>query len=152
MPWSDLVPLNIVIGVILLWIALGAAGLIAQFNLHYVTRVLLPAGAAAGVVIAAAAFAAMSQEAAVCVLPLGLPDLPFHLRIDALSAFFLALLGLASSGVSLFYAGYLRAGEDNSPGLTCLQYHLFLASMAAIFIADDGYFFMVAWEAMALSS
>ena len=29
------------------------------------------------------------------VLPLGLPDLPFHLRLDALSAFFLLLLGAA---------------------------------------------------------
>jgi formate hydrogenlyase subunit 3/multisubunit Na+/H+ antiporter MnhD subunit len=115
MPWFEFIPLNIVIGIILFWIALGAAGLIAQSNLHYVTRILLPAGAAAGVALAATAFAAMSQEAALCVLPLGLPDLPFHLRIDALSAFFLVLLGLAATGVSLFYAGYLRAGEDNSP-------------------------------------
>ena len=152
MPWFEFIPLNIVIGIILFWIALGAAGLIAQSNLHYVTRILLPAGAAAGVALAATAFAAMSQEAAVCVLPLGLPDLPFHLRIDALSAFFLVLLGLAATGVSLFYAGYLRAGEDNSPGLTCVQYHLFLASIATIFVADDGYLFMVAWETMALSS
>ena len=87
MPWFEFIPLNIVIGIILFWIALGAAGLIAQSNLHYVTRILLPAGAAAGVALAATAFAAMSQEAALCVVPLGLPDLPFHLRIDALSAF-----------------------------------------------------------------
>src|SRR5258706_1317129 len=152
MPWIDFIPLNIVIGIILVWIALGVAGLIAPSNLRYVTHVLLPLGAAAGFLLAAASFAAMTQDAAVRVLPLGLPDLPFHLRLDALSAFFLALLGLSSAGVSVFYSGYLRAGEDNSPGLTCLQFHLFLASMAAIFIADDGYFFMVAWETMALSS
>jgi hypothetical protein len=30
------------------------------------------------------------------VLPLGLPDLPFHLRLDSLSAFFLLLLGAAA--------------------------------------------------------
>ena len=136
----------------LLWIALGIAGLIAPLNLRYVTYALLPAGAVLGVLIAAAGFAAMTQEPVAYVLPLGLPDLPFHVRIDALSAFFLTLLGLAAAGISIFYAGYLRAGEDNSPGLTCLQYHLFLASIAAIFIADDGYLFMVAWETMALSS
>ena len=152
MPWFEFIPLNIVIGIILFWIALGVAGLIAPSNLRYVTHALLPVGAVAGVVLAAAAFAAMTQDAAVRVLPLGLPDLPFHLRLDALSAFFLAMLGLASAGVSVFYSGYLRAGEDNSPGLTCLQFHLFLASMAAIFVADDGYLFMVAWETMALSS
>jgi hydrogenase-4 component B len=152
MPWFDVIPLNLVIGIILSWIVLGAAGLIAPSNLRFITRVLLPLGAVAGVVLAAVAFAAMTQDTATRVLPLGLPDLPFHLRLDALSAFFLALLGLASAGISVFYAGYLRAGEDNSPGLTCVQYHLFLASMAAIIVADDGYLFMVAWETMALSS
>src|SRR4051812_27146730 len=152
MPWFDPIPLNIVICTILVWVALGLAGLVVPLNLAFVTRALLPTGAIFGVIMAAAGFAAMTQDAAAHVLPLGLPDLPFHVRIDSLSAFFLALLGLASAGISIFYAGYLRAGEDNSPGLTCLQYHLFLASIAAIFIADDGYLFMVAWETMALSS
>jgi formate hydrogenlyase subunit 3/multisubunit Na+/H+ antiporter MnhD subunit/formate hydrogenlyase subunit 4 len=152
MLWFDVLPLNVVIGVILAWIVLGVAGLFAPSHLRYVTRVLLPLGAVAAVLLAAAAFAAMTQDVATRVLPLGLPDLPFHLRLDALSAFFLALLGLASAGISMYYAGYLRAGENTSPGLTCLQYHLFLASMAAIMIADDGYLFMVAWETMALSS
>src|SRR5579872_1995552 len=34
----------------------------------------------------------------------------------------------------------------------CLQYHLFLASMGLVLLADDAYAFMVAWETMALSS
>src|SRR5579872_2137107 len=34
----------------------------------------------------------------------------------------------------------------------CLQYHLFLASMGFVLLADDAYSFMVAWETMALSS
>jgi formate hydrogenlyase subunit 3/multisubunit Na+/H+ antiporter MnhD subunit len=34
----------------------------------------------------------------------------------------------------------------------CLEYHLFLASMAWVLLADDAYFFMVTWETMALSS
>ena len=88
----------------------------------------------------------------VAVLPLGLPDLPFHLRLDALSAFFLLLLGAASAGVSVFAAGYFRSGEGTPPGLLCLQYHVFLASMALVLLADDAYAFMVAWETMALSS
>jgi formate hydrogenlyase subunit 3/multisubunit Na+/H+ antiporter MnhD subunit len=33
-----------------------------------------------------------------------------------------------------------------------LQYHVFLASMAMVMLADDAYLFMVAWETMALSS
>ena len=86
------------------------------------------------------------------VLPLGLPGLPFHLRLDPLSAFFLLVLGSASAGVSAFASGYFRKGEGTPPGLLCLLYHLFLASMAMVLLADDAYVFMVMWELMALSS
>src|SRR5262249_4071350 len=58
----------------------------------------------------------------------------------------------ASAGVSLFGAGYFRSGEGTAPGLMCLQYFLFLASMGFVLLADDAYAFMVAWETMALSS
>ena len=86
------------------------------------------------------------------ILPLGLPDLPFHLRLDALSGFFLLILGVAGAGISTFAAGYFRSGEGTAPGLLGLQYHVFLASMAVVILADDAYLFMVAWETMALSS
>ncbi len=62
------------------------------------------------------------------------------------------LLGAASAGVSIFAAGYFRKGEGTAPGLLCLQYHLFLASMGFVLLADDAYAFMVAWETMALTS
>ena len=84
--------------------------------------------------------------------PIGLPDLPMHVRCDALSCVFLCILGATSAGVSLFGAGYFRSGQGAPPGLLCLQYHLFLASMGFVLLADDAYGFMVAWETMALSS
>jgi formate hydrogenlyase subunit 3/multisubunit Na+/H+ antiporter MnhD subunit len=86
------------------------------------------------------------------VLPLGLPGLPFHFRLDPLAAFFLMVIGATSAGVSAFAAGYFRKGEGTPPGLLCLEYHVFLASMALIVLADDAYAFMVMWETMALSS
>jgi len=86
------------------------------------------------------------------VLRVGLPDLPMHLRRDALTSLFLFLLGAASAGISVFAAGYFRRGEGTAAGLMCLQYHLFLASMGFVLLADDAYAFMVAWETMALSS
>ena len=52
----------------------------------------------------------------------------------------------------MFAAGYFRRGQGTPPGLLCLQYHLFLASMGFVLLADDAYAFMVAWETMALSS
>jgi formate hydrogenlyase subunit 3/multisubunit Na+/H+ antiporter MnhD subunit len=84
-------------------------------------------------------------------IPAGLPDLPFHVRLDPLSGFFLLLLGGVSFGVSLFSSGYFREHVQGL-ALLCVQYHVFLASMAFVLIADDAYLFMVTWESMALSS
>jgi formate hydrogenlyase subunit 3/multisubunit Na+/H+ antiporter MnhD subunit len=114
--------------------------------------VLFTAGAVIGLFLAAVALIAMREVPQTIVLPLGLPDLPFHLRLDALSAFFLFLLGAAAAGISVFSAGYFRASEGAAPGLLCLQYHTFLAAMACVLVADDAYLFMVAWETMALAS
>jgi hydrogenase-4 component B len=136
----------------LAWIALGCCGLVAPRSHAFAGRVLYPAGAAVGVLVAGIAGFALFDEPSARVLPLGLPDLPFHARLDALSAFFLALLGGVAAGVSVFASGYLRADQGSPPGLVCLCYHVFLASMALVLVADDAYFFMVAWETMALSS
>jgi hydrogenase-4 component B len=94
----------------------------------------------------------LAQPAEQLTLLIGLPDLPFHLRLDPLSRTFLVLLGAASAGISVFAAGYFRKGEGTAPGLLGLEYHVFLASMGFVLLADDAYAFMVAWETMALSS
>jgi len=132
------------------WIAVGCCGVAFPRSPAFAGRVLYPAGAAIGLALAAIALAGLFQAPSARVLPLGLPDLPFHARLDALSAFFLLLLGGVAAGVSVFASGYMRGAP--SGGLVCLCYHLFLASMALVLVADDAYFFMVAWEAMALSS
>ena len=134
------------------WIAIGTVGVVRPHNLFVVARVLFPLGAAVALMLAGTALAALSTAPEVAVLPLGLPGLPFHLRLDALSALFLLLLGGTAAGVSTFAAGYFRKGEGTPPGLLCLLYHLFLASMAMVLLADDAYVFMVMWELMALSS
>ncbi len=135
-----------------IWLAIGAAGAWALRRLAFVSHVLFPLGGAVGVLLAALALAALFVPPQVAVLAIGLPTLPFHLRLDALSAFFLLVIGATAAGVSVFAAGYFRHGEGTPPGLMCLQYHLFLASMAGVVLADDAYAFMVMWETMALSS
>ena len=146
------IPLVLAIASICAWLAIGALGLVAPRNLPFVSRVLFPLGAAVGVLLAAAALAAIGAPASTAVLPLGLPDLPFHLRLDPLGALFLLILGAAGASISLFSSGYFRASEGTPPGLVCFLYHAFLAAMAGVLLADDAYLFMVAWEAMALSS
>ncbi|MCB1553150.1 MAG: hydrogenase 4 subunit B [Xanthomonadales bacterium] len=138
--------------VVLGWLSIGMAGLAAPRTLGWVAKALFPLGAGLGVVLAATAIWAVFSMPATATLPLGLPDLPMHVRLDALSSTFLALLGMVASGVSIYAAGYFRSGEGTAPGLLCLQYHVFLASMAMVLLADDAFGFMVAWETMALSS
>lgn len=144
--------LKAILGVAGAWFALGLLGLAYPQGTRYVARVLFPLGALLALALAGLALVAIAQPAATMTLPVGLPDLPVHLRLDALSALFLLLLGVATAGISIFAAGYFREGQGTAPGLLCLQYHVFLASMVLVLLADDAYAFMVAWETMALSS
>lgn len=146
------IPLDVAGLVILYWLAIGAAGLIAPRNIGFVGRTLFPLSTLGSLALAGTGLAGMFDAPQAMVLTIGLPQLPFHLRLDALSSLFLLLLGAASAGISIYTAGYFRRGEGTPPGLQCLQYHIFLASMAMVLLADDAYFFMVAWESMALSS
>jgi formate hydrogenlyase subunit 3/multisubunit Na+/H+ antiporter MnhD subunit len=145
-------PLAAALAIAAAWLAIAAIGVCAPHALRFVAKVLYPLGALAGLALAATAFVAISQPPDETVLPLGLPDLPFHFRIDALSAFFLLILGSVAAGVSVFAAGYLRPGAGAAPGVQCMWYHLFLASMALVLLANDAYAFMVTWETMAVSS
>jgi len=148
----DWVALDWALLVVAGWLAVGAAGVFALRRFRFVARVLFPAGGLFGLALFGIALAALFDRSQVAVLPIGLPGLPFHLRLDALSAFFLLVIGASAAGVSAFAAGYFRRGEGTPPGLLCLQYHVFLASMAMVVLADDAYAFMVMWETMALSS
>ncbi|WP_230474770.1 hypothetical protein [Dyella monticola] len=137
-----------VLGLVTTWLLVGGLGLVRPNQIGWIAHVLFPLGAlvALGVAVVGATTWLPTFVTQQAVFPLGLPDLPFHVRLDALSGFFLVLLGSAGTGISIFSAGYFRAGEGTAPGLLCLQYHVFLASMAMVMLADDAYLFMVAWE------
>jgi hydrogenase-4 component B len=145
-------PLALCVLLLTAWSVIGVAGLMRPMSIAYVGRTLFPLGALCSAALALVALTSLADPAQRLVLPIGLPDLPVHLRLDALSRVFLVLLGGASTGVSVFAAGYFRRGEGTPPGLLCVQYHLFLASMGFVLLADDAYAFMLAWETMALSS
>jgi formate hydrogenlyase subunit 3/multisubunit Na+/H+ antiporter MnhD subunit len=87
------------------------------------------------------------------VLLLGLPDLPFHLRLDPLSGFFLTVIGLLSFFVSVYSIGYVR-GFLGKRSVTSLMifYCLFIAGMFLVVMADDALIFLISWEIMAAAS
>ncbi|MDZ7590803.1 MAG: hydrogenase 4 subunit B [Rubrivivax sp.] len=151
-PSQALLHIDWILAVVAAWLLVGAAGVAALRRLAFVARVLFPLGGALGLVLFLVAVSALGGTPEVAVLPIGLPMLPFHLRLDNLSAYFLMVIGAVSAGISIFAAGYFRKGEGTPPGLLCLEYHVFLASMVGVVLADDAYAFMVMWETMALSS
>lgn len=83
-------------------------------------------------------------------LPLGLPWLGAHFRIDALSAFFLVVINLGGAAASLFALGYGRHEEE--PGRVLPFYPAYLAGMNIVLMAADAFSFLVAWEVMSLTS
>ena len=147
-----ILPLDVIGWLVQFWIVLGVAGLFLQRAPQLINNVIFPISALISLMLAVTGLWALAAVPDILVLPLGLPDLPFHLRLDPLSAFFLILLGGASLGVSLFSAGYFKTMAGGTLGLLCLEYHLFLVGMTLVLLADDAYMFMVAWETMALAS
>ena len=87
---------------------------------------------------------------ATLTLPLGLPWLGAHFRLDALSAFFLAVVDLGAAAASLFALGYGR--HEDAPLRVLPFYPAFLAGMNLVVLADDAFTFLVSWEFMSLSS
>lgn len=84
------------------------------------------------------------------VLPLGLPWVGVHLRLDALAGFFLLVINLVGALVSLFALGYGRHASE--PGRVLPFYGPFLAAMQLVCLADDAFSFLFAWELMSLVS
>ncbi len=91
-----------------------------------------------------------SAAAESLTLPVGLPWLGAHFRLDALSAFFLAVVDLGAATASLFALGY--GSHEASPGRILPFYPAFLAGMTLVVLADDAFAFLVSWEFMSLTS
>ncbi|HBK07961.1 MAG TPA: hydrogenase 4 subunit B [Acetobacteraceae bacterium] len=103
---------------------------------------------AAGLLIAG--FDALTGPVQHLRLPLGLPWIGTNLRLDALSGFFLVILGLGGGGASLFALGYGR--HEHHPERVLPFFPAFLAGMATVLVADDAFTFLFGWELMSLTS
>ena len=84
------------------------------------------------------------------VLPLGLPWLGAHFRIDALASFFMIVVNLGGAAASLFGLGYGR--HEETPERILPFYPAYLAAMNLVVLSDDAFSFLVAWEFMSLTS
>jgi hydrogenase-4 component B len=103
-----------------------------------------------GLVAAGASLLTPASLGSALTLPVGLPWLGAHFRLDALSAFFLVVINLGGAGASLFGLGYGR--HEEAPGRVLPFFPAFLAGMNLVLIAADAFTFLFAWEFMSLSS
>ena len=83
-------------------------------------------------------------------LPIGLPTIGLHLRLDALSAFFGLVINGGVLAASVYGMGLDRATEL-TPRVEPL-FPLFAAAMNLVLLADDAYAFLFSWELMSLTS
>ncbi|MFI5357393.1 MAG: proton-conducting transporter membrane subunit [Opitutales bacterium] len=76
-----------------------------------------------------------------------------HLRLDGLSAFFLALLGVVG-GAATVYAGeyWPEAEHPRSARAGRVWWSVLLASLALVLLAANGLHFLIAWETFTVSA
>jgi len=104
----------------------------------------------AATILAVAALTGHADAAAEVVLPLGLPWIGAHFRIDALAAFFLAVINIGGAAASLYALGY--GAHEEEPHRVLPFFPAFLAGMNLVVLADDAFSFLLSWEFMSLAS
>ncbi len=144
--------LEIFLGCVAVFLATGLAALALARS--RVATPLVYAVSLAGSLIAllAAVVALLHPEAlgVVLTLPIGLPWLGAHFRLDALSAFFLVVVNLGAASASLYGLGY--GHHEEAPARVLPFFPAFLAGMNLVVLANDAFTFLFAWEFMSLSS
>ncbi len=106
------------------------------------------------VAIIAGLSAVITQSVITDQLSLGLPWLPWHVRFDSLSGFFYLIIGIAVFAISLYGPGYVKGSDEQQHPFAVLGLFtgLFIAGMLLVLLADDAFFFMIAWELMSVAS
>jgi formate hydrogenlyase subunit 3/multisubunit Na+/H+ antiporter MnhD subunit len=84
------------------------------------------------------------------VLPLGVPWIGAHFRLDALSAFFLAVVNAGGAAASIYAIGY--GAHEHAAGRVLPFFPAFLAGMSLVLVAADAFTFLLSWELMSLAS
>jgi formate hydrogenlyase subunit 3/multisubunit Na+/H+ antiporter MnhD subunit len=104
------------------------------------------------VAAATAAIAALIGRAAPAglVLPIGLPWIGAHFRIDALAAFFLSVVNVGGAAASLYALGYGQ--HEDEPHRVLPFFPAFLAGMNLVVLAGDAFSYLLSWEFMSLAS
>ena len=91
-----------------------------------------------------------AQSVSDLTLPIGLPWLGAHFRLDALASFFLVVVNLGGAAASLYGLGYSH--HDPAPHRVLPFFPAFLVGMNLVVLADDAFSYLLCWEFMSLAS
>jgi len=91
-----------------------------------------------------------AQSVSDLTLPIGLPWLGAHFRLDALASFFLVVVNLGGAAASLYGLGY--GHHDPAPHRVLPFFPAFLVGMNLVVLADDAFSYLLCWEFMSLAS
>lgn len=141
--------MNTVLVGILALLATGVAGA-ARARSPGARGTVYGASLAVCAVIGLSGLAALGAPPATLALPLGLPWVGTHFRLDALAGFFLFVVNLGGAAASLYALGYGR--HETVPGRVLPFYPVFLAGLSLVVVADDAFTFLFAWELMSVAS
>jgi hydrogenase-4 component B len=116
---------------------------------------LAAAGGFCGVLSCAAALAtgAATTRRSFELFPSLIPYVRFSIHSDALGCFFGLIVSLLALAISIYSLGYARGyyGQKNV-GILAGFFNLLLLATTLVFLADNAFFFLIAWEIMALSA
>jgi formate hydrogenlyase subunit 3/multisubunit Na+/H+ antiporter MnhD subunit len=146
------VALQVLLGCVAAHLVLGVAAVAARRG-RWISTLLYASTLATCTVALVFSAAALLSPAAMpprLSLPIGLPWLGAHFRLDALSAFFLAVVNLGGAAASLYALGYGR--HEQAPARVLPFFAAFLAGMNLVPLANDAFTFLFSWEFMSLAS
>ncbi|MBI5343891.1 MAG: hydrogenase 4 subunit B [Deltaproteobacteria bacterium] len=146
-------PLELVIFSVFILLAIALFSPVLAKRQEALISVSFTAAAVASLISLWAGITSVMGLAETAVIPIGLPDLPFYIRLDALSGFFITVISLLALFVSIYSLGYVRGflGKRSVTSLVVF-YCLFMAGMLLVALADDAFFFLISWELMAAAS
>ena len=139
--------------ILLLLLPVALAPFITRSQLLLSSFTFLVTAIASLISVVAGAWTVLTGRTQKIQLLIGLPDLPFHLRLDPLAGFFLLVIGLLAFFVSIYSIGYVK-GILSKRSVTSLVifYCLFLGGMYMVVLSDDALIFLISWEVMAAAS
>lgn len=144
----------------LLWIMFGgyAVGILLPFYLlrrpeTHSGAASIPAIVATSAGVVLGLLGLTSSEPVTGSLASTIPLLTMTIRLDPLAAFFILTISLVGLAASIYAIGYGRHFEGRTSVATfSALFNAFLGSMTLVVLADNAFFFLLAWELMSLLS